>query len=288
MDKKQQIIHTVNRSWLKDLIIRHLYVKLAPYFQRDLNFFFASEEVQYQMFISDKIELPNVICSSLCKYYKNLYEQYSIDCIIITTNQKLVPHHALLVKGEIGWYFIDPLKDLMANQVGIKPNFYGIIYSRKYFNLKEQYPYITTLPKEYVEELDSFLKLYPEAIYLNDILNILHSELTTNKSYISLNQYFHSSLQAKDKQEITEAKIKFMNNHLVNYASIPGKMERTQFYDYILTRILNHTENKHANIICQKEGPIILRCNGYLYEEMQEVTGKRYFKRKTTNDHNSN
>lgn len=39
-----EIIDQIDKTWDRDMIIRYLYVKLAPFFQRDLNYFMSSEE----------------------------------------------------------------------------------------------------------------------------------------------------------------------------------------------------------------------------------------------------
>ena len=45
-----EIVNQVKPDWSKDLIIRFLYIKLAPCFRRDLQYFLATEEEKYNQF----------------------------------------------------------------------------------------------------------------------------------------------------------------------------------------------------------------------------------------------
>lgn len=66
------------------------------------------------------------MCKTICEWYQRIFAEFHIKSIVIPTNQKPVPHYALIVEEDQGCYIIDPLKDLFANQLGIKPDFFGV------------------------------------------------------------------------------------------------------------------------------------------------------------------
>ena len=47
-NEMKEIINKVDKSWPKDYIIRYLYISLAPFFERDLNYFLLSDEEKYR------------------------------------------------------------------------------------------------------------------------------------------------------------------------------------------------------------------------------------------------
>lgn len=64
------IINQVKSNWSKDLIIRYLYIKLAPFFKRDLKYFLASQEEKENQYKQGFINrFPNIVCSTLADYY---------------------------------------------------------------------------------------------------------------------------------------------------------------------------------------------------------------------------
>ena len=73
----QEITHLlkqVQSSWPKDVIIRYLYIKLAPCFKRDLKYFLAPEEVKEAEYAQGFINrFPDVVCSTLADFYVNLF-----------------------------------------------------------------------------------------------------------------------------------------------------------------------------------------------------------------------
>lgn len=278
MRNREDIINSVDTSWPKDFIIRFLYVKLAPFFQRDLKFFFGNEELQYNMFINN---LPNddthVTCYSLVNYYKKLFESFGIDCIIVTTNNNKIPHFALLVRGDMDWYFIDPLKDLMVNQVGLYTRCYGILPIEINYddNLNID---ISVLPREYIKEIDSILKLYKNNIYLDSIFELVHNELTTNQAYKFLENYFDKDI-VRDSKDFYDYKMQFVNDKLLNISYIPGKIERAQYYAYMFGKICNHSERRGVLVKCLKNMPNLVVYNSDIYFENRDDNG-RYFLKK--------
>lgn len=282
MKTRQQVIDEVNCSWTKDLIIRFLYVRLAPFFQRDLNFFFSNDDNKYNMFINfiNNTSSDNVYvtCYSLVKYYQELFGKFNIDSVIVTTNNRKIPHYALIVRGDNDWYFIDPLKDLMNNQVGLKPQFYTIDISSFDINEKIIYSDIGILSVDYIKEIDDTLKLYQNGIYLDIIFELLHNELSTNKAYFYLSDYIGSNIDHRNKELFYAAKMKFINEHLVNISYIPGKIERSQYYSYMIGKVCNHSERKYSLVRCPSNLPIVVIFNSGFYLENKNDRGE-YFLR---------
>lgn len=250
MKTKEQILESVDKSWDKDLIIRYLSIKTAPFFQRDLSYFMADDKTKYKMFTEGMPKNLNiVICHTICEQYKDLFGIFGIESQLITTNEKDVPHYALIVNGNNDWYLIDPLKDLMNHQVGLKSSFYGIIPQRQRLKINSEHPYLITLPKEYIEEMDRYLHLLPNGMYLNTFFDLLHERLTTNKAHLELSKYFDKDISPKDTDEQIKAKISLMNDCIVDAINIPGLIERSQFYTYAALRIFNHCEAKKISKI---------------------------------------
>ncbi|MCM1052880.1 MAG: hypothetical protein NC483_02755 [Ruminococcus sp.] len=272
MEDRQQVIDNINHAWPKDLIIRALYVRLAPFFERDLKFFFSDDQAQleYVRTLSRTVD-RKVICLSLCQFYQDVFEMFDINSKVVPTNQKLVPHYALIVEGDSGQYLIDPLKDLMNNQAGLRTEYYGIIPKRQKSNLLRNNPCLMELPLEYRNEMDQFLGLYPNNL-LNEYLEKLHLELTTNKAYIYLGNYLHQNLEKFDRKTLYKMKMLFLNQCLINLANIPGKIERAQYYNCLLCHVLNHSERGKAITRCGEEIPILVRIHDTIY--IDEVVDK--------------
>lgn len=274
MDDRQQVIESVDKAWTKDLIIRYLYVKFANFFERDLEFFFADIESQVK-YVNN---LPShigrkVICLSLCQYFQEVFEIFNINSKIVPTNDKIIPHYALIVEGSYGWYYIDPLKDLMNNQAGFRTAYYGIIPNSKSMIKLRDYSFLITLSLDYVKEMDDFLELYPDGV-LNDYLEKIHLELTTNKAYIFLGSYLNRDLSNFDRRMLYKMKMIFLNQMLINKASIPGKIERAQFYNFLLCSILNHSERARTITRLGKEVPIVVKFDDTIYVDKETNKGR--------------
>ncbi len=244
----KEVLKKVDIKWSKDKIIRFLYVKLAPYFQRDLDYFLADDIDQFSMYYKNEFKKDTnlVVCKTICNQYQQIYQTFGIKCKIITTNNKLVPHYALIVEGNLGWYFIDPLKDLFANQLGLKTAYFGTTPIIKHSSVIKQYPFLIELSQEYIERLDLELNLIarPEG-YMNLFFDTLHQEITTNKAI----EYF--GVEKKDLIGLIIKKIKFMEKYLINLGNINGLYERNVFYEYLISCIFNKREknNISSNII---------------------------------------
>lgn len=237
-------INNVNPHWSKDLIIRYVIVELAPYFQRDLFYFLSTPQKQYKLFSSGyKPVIPNVFCISLCEAYQKILERFDIRAQIIQaskTEEGRVPLFALIVEGDNGWYYINPLKDLWSHQLGVDSNEYGIIGYSNYDFVMQNYPYIQTLSGEYIREL-------------SDELGIANNNPYFEPSVIGgkdLNQY--RKRKGMDPKasfvETVVAKIEDIGRYYLNVGSVYGPIERNLMYKYFFTTVFTKPEKALVKI----------------------------------------
>lgn len=238
-EEMERIINQVKPNWSKDLIIRFLYIKLAPCFKRDLQYFLATEEEKYNQFRQGFINrFPNIVCSTLADFYVELFQEFGIYAKKIISNSAKIPLFALIVEGDHGFYFLDPINDLFSNQYGLRPYFFGII--PKYKTLQSNYPNLVYLSSEYVGELDQELGI-PE--FLDQRFSILHENLAHRHNAC---RYFH--LPKDDKSDLRERKIELYNEEFINLGNVHGFYERAQLYKYLDDQIFNHGE-KHYTLV---------------------------------------
>lgn len=234
----QTIINQVQNSWSKDLIIRFLYIKLAPYFQRDLLFFLAKDEEKEEQYKQGFVNrFPHIVCSTLADFYIDLFEQYGINAKKIIANSAKIPLFGIIVEGDYGWYFLDPLNDLFSNQYGLRPFFFGII--PHYNTFRNSHPQAIKLPHEYIDELDAALNIN----YLDNFFNNLHQILTNRRS---ANNFF--GFPADLAIDLKACKFQFYNDELINLGNVPGPFERAQLYKYLNDRILNRGEKRYTRV----------------------------------------
>ena len=234
------IINSVNPNWSKDLIVRYLYIKLAPFFQRDLLFFCASYEEKLQQYQRGFINrIPYVTCYTLADFYVNLFAEFDIESKKVIATSSQIPLFAILIKGELGWYFIDPLNDLMLNQYGLETQNFGII--PRYHTINNNHPEIIKLEDSYLLDLDKRLQLIPEDGYLDGEFKEL-AQKVLNKNAAS--EFFQI---AKDNPtKIVQAKLKLLNDKYINLGHVNGSYERILLYFYLFKNVLNKTEAKYV------------------------------------------
>lgn len=263
----ENIINQVKNNWSKDLTIRFLYIKLAPYFQRDLLYFLASDEEKEAQYSQGFINrFPHIVCYTLADFYVDLFKQFGINAKKIIANSAKIPLFAILVEGDLGWYFLDPLSDLFSNQYGVKPYCFGII--PRYKTTCTNYPEIIKLPKEYIKELDETLNIS----YHDDYFKYLHQILTNR---LDAKKFF--GIEPEVTTDLREKKVQFYNEKLINLGNVNGQFERAQLYQYLNDRILNRTEKKYTRVklVGEKENPhisfeIITKEENILYEEEKQ------------------
>ncbi len=240
------ILKQVQSSWSKDVIIRYLYIKLAPCFKRDLKYFLATEEVKESEYSQGFVNrLPDVVCSTLADFYVNLFKEYDINSKKVVANSAKIPLFALVVRGEHGLYFLDPLSDLFANQYGLRPYFFGII--PRYKTINYAYPKLALLPKDYVAEIDNFLGFQ----YLNDYFANLHLNLANRN-----NAYHYFGKDKNNKEDLRMDKINLYNEKLINLGQVQGTFERAQLYIFLNDTIMNKSEKKYTKVTIEKDKKI--------------------------------
>ena len=234
----EEIIKKVGNNWSKDLIIRFLYIKLAPYFKRDLLFFLANEEEKFKQYKQGFINrFPDIVCSTLADFYVDLFSQYGINSKKIVANSAKIPLYSIMVEGDEGWYFLDPLSDLFSNQYGLRPYFFGII--PRYKTIINNFPELVKLPLEYLDELDKTLNFE----YLDKYFIDLHITLSNRKSAKEFFGIFNNI-----PIDLKERKLQFFSDELINLGSVNGTFERAQLYNYLNTKLLNNGEKRYTTV----------------------------------------
>lgn len=255
MANVEDTLNQVNYHWHKDLIIRYLYVKLAPFFKRDLNYYFASEDTRLTLY---KAGFPynsnEIVCKSLADIYQEILIDFNIEAKVIATSKSIIPHFALIAKGEYGWYYLDPLKDLFANQLGLITEYFGKLPDNE--GNTNFFEHLTILPDEYIKSLDIELGIkYGE---MDDYFERLHQILSSEKAYSFL------GLPPQQSKPLYISKINFIDKEIINLGNIPGLCERKMLYNLIIRKLFNKTEKRHIR-------SYIAKVNGE-YKLLLEVT----------------
>lgn len=242
-EEMQKIINNIHANWSKDHVIRYLYVTLAPFFQRDVSYFLASEEEKYARFQKVFVlEGRNIVCSTLADFYVNLYTSLGIAAKKIICNSAKLPLFALIVEGTHGWFFLDPLNDLFSNQYRLKTAEFGKV--PHYHTLNSNYPYLVTLSNEYIVRLDSDLGL--DDTY-DDFFTLLHLEMT-NRYLVSK----YLEVDEKNKLELFKKRMEFASEHLINLGNVEGPFERVRLYLFLENQLFYKTEKKNIKICLDK------------------------------------
>lgn len=233
------VINKIQSNWSKDIIIRYLYIKLAPYFHRDLKYFLTtSEEKERQYQVGFINRFPNIVCSTLADFYVELFKNFNIKAKKVIANSSKIPLFALIVEGDNGWYFLNPLEDLFNNQYNLKPDSFGII--PRFRTIKINYPYLTLLPQDYIVSLDDYLQIK----YLNDYFNEMH-KIFTNR--VSANLFL--GYDKESHIDLKEDKIKYYEDHFINLGQVEGTFERAQLYQFLNDTFLNRAEKNYVKVI---------------------------------------
>lgn len=234
-----QIINSVPSNWSNDYIIRYLYVKLAPYFRKDLKYFLATEEEKFKEFKQGFVNRGrNIVCSTLADYYVDLYQTFGIEARKIVANSAKIPLFAVIVKGDHGWFFIDPINDLFNNQYGLKTTEFGVI--PYYKTLARNYPELVSLSKEYVDGIDKSLGL---PVPLNDYFDNLHLEMTSNHFCRE-----HFNWHSNAGEELFIRKMEFSDEELLNIGQVNGPLERIKLYLFLERMLFFRFEKKNLKI----------------------------------------
>lgn len=240
----KSIIFSVDNLWPKDYIIRFLYIKLAPFFQRDLKYFLATDEEKYREFSQGFINRGrNIVCSTLADYYVELYARFGIRAKKVAANSTKIPLFAVIVEGDNGYFYIDPLNDLFNNQYNLRPTEFGVV--PHYKTLKNDYPFLHSLKSDYLSQIDNDLNL-PETA--DKFFKDLHLKMT-NRSFIR--NYFN--VEDNEKEKIFKYKMIFSSNELINLGNVSGAFERIKMYTFIERKLFFKEEKKNLKIWLNKE-----------------------------------
>ena len=281
MLNKKDIISNVDKSWPKDLIIRHLYVGLAPCYERDYLFFTVPSAVQIKMFKNGELGDPNKhICTTLCQEYQTIFQNFGIESIIVPTNNEPVTQHGLIVFGDYVTYFIDPLKDLQLNQYGCETTNYGIIPLSKSQDNKSLYPGLTVLDPNYLREMDSYLGFLKCGMYTSDFISSLRNEIFSGKYNTYLLSLIGETKDYGNIDTLIEAKIALMNNELINIGNVPGIIERQLIYKYLIRELFSPEEQELIKTRLGFRKELLLLHNMAMYEETKEQNGQYILERK--------
>ncbi len=238
----EDIINKIEKSWPKDLIIKYLYNNISFLVQRDLQYFCASEEEKYRQYQNGFINrLPYIVCSTLCDYYIDLFNSLDIKAWKIKANSAKIPLFALIVEGDFGLYFIDPLSDLFNIQYGLKAQNFGVI--PHYNTLRQNYPDLISLPKEYLLDLDTTINNNEKVSYTNSLIDDLSKEF---KNRNSARSFFN--IGTNDRLTLTQYKLEYFSDHLINIGLVKGPFERTRMYSYLFDHLLGHNEARGVKI----------------------------------------
>ncbi len=241
----EQKLINVNPNLSRDLLIYDLYTSLAPFFERDLNYFLASDEEKFLQYQKGFINRGKyIVCSTLADFYVKLYNEFGIEAKKVYANSAKIPLFVVLVKGELGWYYLDPLNDLFYNQYNIRPVNFGVVPRFKTIN--ENHPELVKLSKEYLIDLETSLNKK----YYNSLIDYLHHKMAPrNVAYEFL------GISNGEKDLLIKGKIKFMNDYLINLGHVNGPYERTLLYLYLYTNLLDSSEKRRLNVILNKDNP---------------------------------
>lgn len=270
-----EIIKQVNSGWTKDQIIRYLYIKLAPFFRKDPNYFFKTPEEQEEIYKKGfTFNGRDIVCMTLCQFYVELFQQFDINTVIVPVTTAKVPLHALLVQGDSGWYYLDPLSDLFKNQYGLRPTYFGIIVSscsEDFLKIVSQYSLIK-LANEYLDEIDEELGFN----FLNSYFKLLHRQFSVRNIAC---QFF--DVDKNNRLGLVESKIEFIDKNLINLGSVNGILERRQIYKYLIGQIFDKSEKRFTKICCLEGMPLTIKTGNMYYEtflerEYQEINDGEY------------
>jgi len=103
----------------------------------------------------------------LADFYVDLFKQFSIYSKKVVATDARIPLYALIVEGDFGLYYLDPINDLFHNQYHLRPDFFAVIPRSS--SLKDQYPNLVQLDFSYCKRLDhilGFSKYYDDAFFI--------------------------------------------------------------------------------------------------------------------------
>lgn len=269
-EEMMKIISSVDKSWPKDYIIRYLYIKLAPFFERDLGYFLASDEEKYEQYLQGFVKNGrHIVCSTFVDFYIFLFQSFGIKAWKTAANSAKVPLFALVVEGDYGLYYLDPLGDLVNNQYGLKTTEFGVV--PHYQTLNRKYPNLVKLSPAYLGKMDKDLHLYPNDTPLNDFFFHLHQKMTDRNA---VSRFF--DIDKNNLGELFVARMNYANDHLINLGCVHGPYDRIKLYLFLENQLFFGFEKKNITIKIDQEDPHYGRLIDYCSRD--KITDKVIYK----------
>ena len=232
-------LNSVSFSWSRDQQIRFLYKNLASFVYRDLQYYLQDNEEKKRQFSSGFINrFPGVVCRTLGDFYCTVYHEFGFEANVVQANSAAIPLFGVVVRGDLGDYFLNPLEDLFLNQYGLMPRAFG--YVPKFNTLNTSYPNLVKLSDEYVVDLDNSLGF----TYLDDFFNEIRPKM---KNFDQACSFLGVDMSiSKPNRDIREQKVEFFSNHLINKGNVNGFFERAQLYQFLNETLLNRREIRYV------------------------------------------
>ena len=232
-------LNSISLYWSNDQIIRFLYKKLASFVRRDLQYFLQDNKEKQKQYSEGFIDrYPNVVCYTLAEFYCTVYREFCFEANIVQANSASLPLFGVVVKGDLGYYYLQPLEDIFLNQYGLMPQAFGFI--PKFKTLNTTYPNLVKLSDEYLIELDKSLGFS----YLDDYFSSLKRKM---KNFNHACPFLH--IEMPFKKDIREQKVEFFSKNLINIGNVNGFFERALLYKYLNDTLLNKREKRWIKVL---------------------------------------
>ena len=230
-------LNFVSSHWIRDEQIRFLYKNLANFVYRDLQYYLQDNEEKERQFSFGFIDrFPGVVCYTLADFYCTIYREFGIEANVVQANSAAIPLFGVVVRGDLGNYFLNPLEDLFLNQYGLMPHAFGFV--PKYKTLNTSYPDLVRLSNEYIADLDKGLGF----TYLDDYFNEIKPKM---KNFSDACLFLRIEQPIFDR-DIREPKVEFFSNNLINKGNVNGFFERAQLYQFLNETLLNRRERRYV------------------------------------------
>lgn len=265
-------LNSVSSHWSIDQQIRFLYKNLASFVYRDLHYFLQDNDEKKRQFSSGFVDrFPGVVCYTLAEFYCTVYREFGFEANVVQANSAAIPLFGVVVRGDLGYYFLNPLEDLFLNQYGLMPHAFG--YVPKFNTLNKNYPNLIRLSDEYIADLDKSLGF----TYLDDYFKEIKPKMKT----FSEARVFLGIEQPLFDKDIREQKVEFFSNNLINKGNVNGMFERAQLYQFLNETLLNRRERRYVKHLIEdglSDDPyisykIIKRDGIVLYKEEKSPNG---------------
>ncbi len=229
-------LNSVSSHWSIDQQIRFLYKNLASFVYRDLHYFLQDNDEKKRQFSSGFVDrFPGVVCYTLAEFYCTVYREFGFEANVVQANSATIPLFGVVVRGDLGYYFLNPLEDLFLNQYGLMPHAFG--YVPRFNTLNKSYPNLIRLSDEYIADLDRSLGF----TYLDEFFNDIKPKMKTFSEACSF-----LGIDRPIDKDIREQKLHFFSDNLINKGNVIGMFERAQLYQFLNDTLLNRREKRYV------------------------------------------